>query len=208
MTVIVFPPKPPTLSELVARLEHLVSLNLLKSSSAQAHQGLVSQVKGYRGSILFISRFAFYSNFVDSDFYPLCGFSWQPPVQVVIDAVLRHFLRLHGFYAEWAQMSNRHGARVSFSSPRLAANSKAAQAVIERIEEMPPVASAFDSDVNMDHRLRATVRLVGKSLPGPMLHLDPPLVRTMLLELRLQMVRRNRQNLIVWTQTLGCVFSF
>ncbi len=36
MTVIVFPPKPPTLSELVARLEHLVSLNLLKSSSAQA----------------------------------------------------------------------------------------------------------------------------------------------------------------------------
>ncbi len=36
MTVIVFPPKPPTLSELVAQLEHLVSLNLPKSSSVQA----------------------------------------------------------------------------------------------------------------------------------------------------------------------------
>ncbi len=46
-------------------------------------------------------------------------------------------------------MSNRHGAQVSFTSPRLAAVSKAAQAVIEWIEEMPPVASAFDSDVNM-----------------------------------------------------------
>jgi hypothetical protein len=46
-------------------------------------------------------------------------------------------------------MSNRHGARVSFTSPRLAAVSKAAQAVIERIEEMPPVASTFDSDVHM-----------------------------------------------------------
>ncbi len=46
-------------------------------------------------------------------------------------------------------MSNRHGARVLFTSPHLAAVSKAVQAVIEWIEEMPPVASAFDSDINM-----------------------------------------------------------
>ncbi|KAK0214724.1 hypothetical protein EDD85DRAFT_962933 [Armillaria nabsnona] len=46
-------------------------------------------------------------------------------------------------------MSNWHGARVSFTSPRLAAVSKAVQAVIEWIEEMPPVASTFDSDINM-----------------------------------------------------------
>ncbi len=85
MTVIVFPPKPPALSELVARLERLVSLNLPKSSSAQAVRTGFAESKDIEVAFLFISLFAFYSNFVDSDFYPLRGFSWQPPVQVVID---------------------------------------------------------------------------------------------------------------------------
>ncbi|KAK0214688.1 hypothetical protein EDD85DRAFT_962995 [Armillaria nabsnona] len=44
-------------------------------------------------------------------------------------------------------MSNQH--RVSFTSPHLAAVSKSAQAVIEQIKEMPPVASNFDGDISM-----------------------------------------------------------
>ncbi|PBK88783.1 hypothetical protein ARMGADRAFT_1084344 [Armillaria gallica] len=46
-------------------------------------------------------------------------------------------------------MSNQHEARVSFNASHLAAVSKAAQAVIKQIKEMPPVASAFDSDICM-----------------------------------------------------------
>ncbi|PBK87595.1 hypothetical protein ARMGADRAFT_1085620 [Armillaria gallica] len=133
MTVIVFPPKPPALSELVARLERLVSLNLPKSSSAQAVKDWFRESKDIETLISI-----HYADFRGNQQFKR------------LSTRTKHFLRLHGFYAEWAQMSNRHGARVSFTSPHLAAVSKAAQAVIERIEEMPPVASAFDSDVNME----------------------------------------------------------
>ncbi|PBK81479.1 hypothetical protein ARMGADRAFT_1091224 [Armillaria gallica] len=132
MTVIVFPPKPPALSELVARLERLVSLNLPKSSSAQAVKDWFRESKDIE-TLISIHYADFRGN---HQFKQLLTRT-------------KHFLRLHGFYAEWAQMSSRHGTRVSFTSPHLAAVSKAAQAVIERIEEMPPVASAFDSDINM-----------------------------------------------------------
>ena len=85
MTVIVFPPKPPALSELVARLERLVSLNLPKSSSAQAVKDWFRESKDIEVASFLFRVLLFVLNFVDSDFYPLRGFSWQPPVQAVID---------------------------------------------------------------------------------------------------------------------------
>ncbi|KAK0224920.1 hypothetical protein EDD85DRAFT_959204 [Armillaria nabsnona] len=116
MTVIVFPPKPPALSELVARLEHLVSLNLPKSSSVQAVKDWFREAKDIE-------------TLISIHYADFCGNHQFKR----LSTRTKHFLRLH----------------VSFTSPRLAAVSKAAQAVIERIEGMPPVASAFDSDVNM-----------------------------------------------------------
>ncbi|PBK93334.1 hypothetical protein ARMGADRAFT_1029999 [Armillaria gallica] len=132
MTVIVFPPKPPTLSELIAQLEHLVSLSLPKSSSVQAIKDWFHKAKDIE-TLISIHYADFHGNY---------QFKW-------LISHICHFLCLHGFYTEWAQMSNRHGARVLFNSPHLAAVSKAVQAVIEQIEEMPPVASAFDSNICM-----------------------------------------------------------
>ncbi|KAK0229925.1 hypothetical protein EDD85DRAFT_957052 [Armillaria nabsnona] len=130
MTVIVFPPKPPTLSELVAQLECLVSLSLPKSSSVQAVKDWFHEAKDIKTLISI-----HYTNFCGNhQFKRLTSRIW-------------HFLCIHGFYAKWAKMSNRY--RVSFTSPHLAAVSKAVQAVIERIEEMLPVASTFDSNINM-----------------------------------------------------------
>ncbi|PBK89737.1 hypothetical protein ARMGADRAFT_1083176 [Armillaria gallica] len=116
MAIIVFPPKPPALSELVARLEHLVSLNLPKSSLAQAVKDWFHESKDIETLI----------SIHYADFRGNHQLKW-------LSTHTKHFLRLH----------------VSFTSPCLAAVSKAVQAVIEWIEEMPPVASAFDSDINM-----------------------------------------------------------
>ncbi|KAK0215019.1 hypothetical protein IW262DRAFT_1465814 [Armillaria fumosa] len=132
MTVIVFPPKPPALSELVARLKHLQALTLPKSATEAAVSFWFRKAKDLE-TLISIHYADFRQNIQFKRFA----------------SRIKHFLRVHDYHSEWAVMSRNGRGRVTFCSPDVASATKAASSVIERIKTLPPIGPTIDGDIPM-----------------------------------------------------------